>query len=95
MTGWYRIAVVASVLWIVGAVIAARVSETQKANNNYALAYRTCEPWAREEPLSRSSNYTECTADADSRRSRELKWDWPGALFVAFVPLALPQGASE
>jgi hypothetical protein len=89
MNRWQRIALLASVLWIVGAVFAVRISETRTANSNYALAFRVCEPWAREEPLTHSANYTKCIADADSVRSRELKWDWPGVLFVAFVPLAV------
>jgi hypothetical protein len=89
LTRWHRIALLASFLWVVGAVIAARVSETRTANSNYALAYRTCEPWAREEPVGRSADYTKCIADADLARSRDVKWDCPGVLFVAFVPLAL------
>jgi hypothetical protein len=66
-----------------------RTFTPDSGNSNYALAYRICEPWAREEPLAHSANYKKCIADADAVRSQELKWDWPGALFIAFVPLAL------
>ena len=65
MTGWPRIAAIASVLWAVGAVLAMRISPVQVAQKQRLFAYEICQPWTEDEPPAHSYKCSTAGADSD------------------------------
>lgn len=84
LTGWKRIAIVASVLWSIGAGYASREHDLNRATNAAELAEHTCERFADLEP---AGDYRPCHAEFDTAWRLQLADSWGSAAVMAFAPL--------
>jgi hypothetical protein len=95
ISGWYRIAILASVLWTVCIFVGARIWYVNKANDVYSSTYHFCHTGLEKTESSmpgavHQSDYSRCFEFAGEFRELYLEgWNWFDSAFTALVPLSL------
>jgi hypothetical protein len=83
LSGWQRLGLVLTVIWIVGFVWLNRMWVAHKATANYSYALQAC---LRHQDLTERLG---CIQVADAVLNSEMKPRWGGLLFAAAWPIPL------
>lgn len=85
LSGWKRLAIIASVLWVIGAGYISREHDLDRAADAAILADHICEQHADLEKG--GDDYRPCRVEFDAAWRLNLADSWWNAAFVAFAPL--------